>query len=491
MYVLLLLQLFFTSLQAQTLTACDSARLNSALDLRDTILHNIVTTDTISYAKSPLPSSFKDVKYTGDGYDSAHGCPRPAADSCLNDSNALVYTVTYPKDHLYNLCPLKAVILMHAGGFAECSTYDQYVIKRMAVQLAQKGFVVYNGEYRRGINPEPANNGIYTSAQQHIAPYRAVQDIRGLFRSIIKRERNKSQFNDYWRIDTTNIFIGGFSAGALAALDVAWYTNSMLDSLYAPPIASGNISYVPGTPDADFYYGEPDLDFHNFYQPKIKAVCSMWGAIPMPAKPYIDTLKQPFFFTNAHLTPAILFHGVQDQTFPFINRFGFSQNVYLSGFPSSAPTYNSVSFCIKNNMGPFTVDATSSTADFVNGSSYNIYKILTYYSKKCEIYVDCTMGHGLDANCGGCSGDLMNLHKNKTCDTCKYGSSFGTTAKDQAETIDYMASRIAVFFQKILHLSQSSFGNTIFVDCENKSHNCGANTNCTNRSCGSQPIIFE
>lgn len=370
---------------------------------------------------------------------------------------------------------------MHAGGFAECSSYNQSVIKRMATTLASKGFVVFNVEYRRGRTPDRAIGSIYKTAQEHLAPYRAAQDIRGFFRSMIKRERNKSQFSDEWKIDTANIFIGGFSAGAFTALNVAWYTNSMINSLYSPAVtstSSGNITTLLGSPDIDFYYGEPDLDFHDFYQPKIKGVCSMWGAIPMPYQPYNNENQQPLFFANSNLTPAILFHGYNDPVFPLLDRPpNYTRNVYLSPPPTSGGIdYNSVSNCVNTSAGIFKVNTSGSSADLINGSSYNIYKILTYYSKRCEIYVDCTMGHGLDDNCTSPPG-------------C-YGSDFGSGAINQDQTVDYMATRIAVFFQKVLH-PPTTYGNTIFVECANNSIKCQVNTNCTNRSCSNQDIIFE
>ncbi len=52
-----------------------------------------------------------------------------------------------------------------------------------------------------------------------------------------------------------------------------------------------------------------------------------------------------------------------------------------------------------------------------------------------------------------------------------------------------MSSRIAVFFQKILH-PPSSYGKTIFVDCEDTSKSCSTNSNCTNLSCGDNIIDF-
>jgi len=42
--------------------------------------------------------------------------------------------------------------------------------------------------------------------------------------------------------------------------------------------------------------------------------------------------------------------------------------------------------------------------------------------------------------------------------------------------------------RKILH-PPGTYGNNIFVDCENISKNCTTNTNCGNRSCGSDNLF--
>ncbi len=221
-FLLLCLQILCIDSNAQPLTSCDSAGLDCSLDLRQQMFFNITTSSPISYAKNPLPTSFKDVKYLDDKYGSTtSSCPPPPGDQCLNDGSSLVYTVTYPKDHDYSACPLKAIVLFHAGGFAECSNYQLYLITTLATDLAQKGFVVYDAEYRRGVVQDTIN-GTYITVQQQLAPYRAEQDERGFFRSMIKKERNKSSFpTEVWRIDTNNIFIGGMSAGAFSALNVA------------------------------------------------------------------------------------------------------------------------------------------------------------------------------------------------------------------------------------------------------------------------------
>jgi hypothetical protein len=174
--LLIYLSGFFLTAKSQSLSPCDSANLDCRLDLTQPIFTDIHI-DTLSYAKHPLPSLFLDVQYEKDAYGKPTSCLPPASgmDECLNDSSSLIYYAYYPKDHNYTSCPLKPIILMHSGGFAECSTLDQPGINNMAEFLAQRGFVVFNVEYRRGIRQDSANLA-NTSAQQYLAPYRAEQD---------------------------------------------------------------------------------------------------------------------------------------------------------------------------------------------------------------------------------------------------------------------------------------------------------------------------
>jgi hypothetical protein len=198
----------------------------------------------------------------------------------------------------------------------------------------------------------------------------------------------------------------------------------------------------------------------------------MWGAIPMPWAAYHTLASQPSFFSDANLTPAIFFHGYMDQTFPLVDGQPFSQNVNLSpNKPDTEKVFNSVTFCIKPGFGAFTVDTTATSPDVINGSSYNAYRILSHYGITSELYVDCSMGHGLDNDGPG------------------YGSNFGTSDTSQIQTEFYMSSRIAVRFQKILH-PPGTYGKTVFVDCENTSKTCTTNTNCTIHACGGDEIDF-
>ncbi|HAS46027.1 MAG TPA: hypothetical protein DCS93_36430 [Microscillaceae bacterium] len=100
------------------------------------------------------------------------------------------------------------VVLAHGGGFAEGSKED---FDSLATSLAQSGYVAATIQYRllAGDN-----------ARLQIAVVDAVHDMRAAVRFFTK----DNQYN----IDTQNIFIGGFSAGAVTALHYAYFDNTNL-----------------------------------------------------------------------------------------------------------------------------------------------------------------------------------------------------------------------------------------------------------------------
>jgi hypothetical protein len=72
-----------------------------------------------------------------------------------------------------------------------------------------------------------------------------------------------------------------------------------------------------------------------------------------------------------------------------------------------------------------------------------------------ELYLDCEMEHGLDNDdaCGTCTLSTDPFKKpgtGSTCLQCSYQSNFGTNANSEVLTYDYLASRVATFFQAIL-----------------------------------------
>ncbi|MEP6466820.1 MAG: hypothetical protein ABJB05_10975 [Parafilimonas sp.] len=98
-------------------------------------------------------------------------------------------------------------------------------------------------------------------------------------------------------------------------------------------------------------------------------------------------------------------------------------------------------------------------------------------NKYSELYVDCSMHHGLDDDCVSC-GIITSAKAIDDCTPCTYGSTFGTSATNQKTTEEYMAGRFAVFshaimWNRIHHpgtpvLPFGATGESFFRDCENK-----------------------
>ena len=114
------------------------------------------------------------------------------------------------------------VVLAHGGGFAEGSKED---FDSLATSLAQSGYVAATIQYR-------LLAGDNASLQKGVVD--AVHDMRAAVRFFTK----DNQYN----IDTQNIFIGGFSAGAVTALHYAYFDNANLAT--ASPTIQNYIAVV-------------------------------------------------------------------------------------------------------------------------------------------------------------------------------------------------------------------------------------------------------
>jgi hypothetical protein len=168
---------------------------------------------------------------------------------------------------------------------------------------------VLNVEYRSGTLDDRLEGNIYECVQRILALYRAAQDARGAVRSIIKREQlHNTQFpDDPYRININNIFLGGASAGSVLSLLTAYYTTqSLINAAFPTGINSTN---VLGPIDADYYYGEPTIE----YKSKIKGVLNMWGQVLLPPGFSLSDIQGA---ATLSLPPMISFQGQNDEIFP-------------------------------------------------------------------------------------------------------------------------------------------------------------------------------
>lgn len=436
----------------------DSTPANCMWDLKDSIFAEVDSIGPISYAKPgtrPIPNYY-DVSFANDklsfseGYNEADKKTCSNKDTCITDeSESLIYMAYFPKGHNYSAKKLPALIIAHAGGFSDCSTLKY--LSPMCILFAKRGFVVFNPEYRRG---RVKDDGGFTSVQQMAANYRAAQDFRGVIRSIVKKESDSGAYLAF-RIDTTNIFVGGQSAGATAAINAIYYpTQAMVNAVFPTPVGKPTIEDVLGPIEADFYYGSPSVS----YLQKVKAVFNMWGGVPIPLA-YENNQSDFFYSTNPiRNKPMIAFMGFQDQIFSYLPKF---QKVFFS--PNYHSKYNTDTFCLVDT--PYTLEAIDTTKDLIMGSSINLYYILKDLGRSVEILIDCQMKHGLDTN------------------GVYFQSEFGTGLTTQEAVNLYMVQRICCFIQLEMNgLLAKRKGTDKFVECENFRVQCDTlahNNSCT------------
>jgi acetyl esterase/lipase len=437
----------------------------------------------------------KDVLYKLEGQAPGEQCdPEPASNECNNydfdpfnppnyiGDNPFRYKVYYPKEsiHDYELMPLPVYIFFHAGGFQECSSYELPLINNLCIELSQKGWICFTVEYRRGRISDLVDT-TKISVQEQNARYRAIQDGCGAIRSIMKKNRPEAVADGQrfpFTIDEDQVFIGDTSAGGIIALGCAYYQTSddlitsqaMID--FAHPKAMGstyNIKQTLGKMHVDYYYAPPEQQ----YWPKISGVANLWGGIVIPKNK--DNTEPSFFQptqTNAN-PPLIAFHGSDDELIFFED--GVDQDIDLSPPPDigSPADFNSDNLCTISNRF-FSQKAFDNTIELKMCSSLNMYLVLKNLNRFTELYVDCSMGHGLDSNCGCGSFNNKNKDDNNNCtvNCIPYSSNFGlASATNQQLTTEYMAQRIAVFSFEIMNSSTvlgfGAKGRSYFKDCEN------------------------
>lgn len=504
-YTLILFCLVIKALKCQPITCnlqtifCNGA---GGPSLQNSFYHVTIpsSTDTINYAKYPLNSNFGDVVYRLNCCDN-QSCP---VNDCKHIKDNCYYEVFYPDNYdKYASCPLPAVIMFHSGGYSECATANQSDIQSMCSEIASRGFVVFDVNYRAGVLRDPRivtndPSWTFTSAQQMLAIYRGCQDARGAIRSIIKRQNNETtgdKWGDNYRIDPTKIFIGGMSAGSLISLSTVYYNQSTIDQVF--PGFTTNVSdpTILGNIDIDYYYGESTINYIS----SVKGVLNMWGSMFIP----LANIGNPYnYFVNKQI-PIISFAGVLDDVFNI-----HQQNIYFS--PTMlylAPDGTYVNFsketnCLISSPGysvPRPIrDPTS--GDYLANQyaigSETIYHAFHDNSIFSELYLDCQMYHGLDkvddTRCNVCGTPPLPSMLPSTCTPCGYQSNFGGNFGTQGATYDYIASRAATFFQAIIGGVATSLAtpghNSKFVEQLNLRYGCNTannpstliNSNCDN-----------
>ena len=183
---------------------------------------------------------------------------------------------------------------IHGGAFLAGSK-DEVGITQLCKQFAQRGYVTASINYRLGFVSDnsawncnyPNYSCVFASdtAEWIRALYRGIQDGKGAVRYLVNRHQTL-------RIDTSNIFVAGESAGAFVAMGVALLDTTLerMPHTFALPDAPKPAS---NTQNCIYNQGEtfgntvarPDLgDIHGNIEPStvqytIKAVGNMYGAM--------------------------------------------------------------------------------------------------------------------------------------------------------------------------------------------------------------------
>ncbi len=148
------------------------------------------------------------------------------------------------------------IIWAHGGSFIGGSKTDGDVVT-LADKFVKKGYVFASINYRLGIDFP------FTQANATKAVVRAVQDMKASIRFFYKDRVT----TDTYKIDTTKIYIGGTSAGALTALHLAYLDQEceILEFLSASDLAAlGGIEGTSG---------------NSGYSTEIHGVISLAGAL--------------------------------------------------------------------------------------------------------------------------------------------------------------------------------------------------------------------
>lgn len=169
------------------------------------------------------------------------------------------------------------MIWAHSGGF---TIGDKQADDMVALcdSFARRGFVTATMGYRKGFNPLDA-------ASSERAVYRGFQDGRAAYRFLVEN-------HEVYGIDTTKIFVGGSSAGALIGLHLAFMEeeerpDSSFDQFLAPDL------------------GCIDCSGNNFqHEVKPLGIIGLWGAIG-------DTT-----WVNNDVN-TLMVHGTEDPIVPF------------------------------------------------------------------------------------------------------------------------------------------------------------------------------
>lgn len=178
------------------------------------------------------------------------------------------------------------LVFVHGGAFFNGDKQDDPIVK-WCRHYASLGYVVVSPNYRMGFAP-------YREAIDK-AGYRAVQDVHAAVRYMLHRAST-------YRINPDWLFVGGSSAGAITALNVAFMRDKDRPQTV---IDEGKIAKLAtDCPE----------------KVKVRAVANLWGAVH-------DTLV----LKNSPSTAIVSFHGDADNIVPYGHDYPFKNIIKIAG----------------------------------------------------------------------------------------------------------------------------------------------------------------
>jgi len=190
------------------------------------------------------------------------------------------------------------IILAHGGSFIGGDKSDASIVD-LCDRFAKKGFVCASIGYRTGMWPIDSVNAVK-------AVMRAVQDMKGAVRFFYEDAANA----DAYKIDTTQIFIGGSSAGAVTALHYAYLDKEC------------ELEEFMSTSDITSLGGLEGNSGNAGYSTEVAGVINLCGAIAR------------YGWIEAGDVPLVSLHGNEDDVVPYgrgeasVSGFGI---MYLDG----------------------------------------------------------------------------------------------------------------------------------------------------------------
>ncbi|MDD4149504.1 MAG: alpha/beta hydrolase [Bacteroidales bacterium] len=175
------------------------------------------------------------------------------------------------------------IMFIHGGGFYIGDKKTEAMVE-WCKYFASRGYVTASLNYRLGFKP------VGPSVER--AGYRALQDAHAAMRYLIRN-------NQKYGINTNMIFVGGSSAGAITALNIAFMRNKNR------PKSTYNSLFYDDQGNIESSTNEINDKFN------VAAVINMWGAVND-----LEILK------NSQ-TSIISFHGDADQVVPINHDYPF------------------------------------------------------------------------------------------------------------------------------------------------------------------------